>query len=307
MTVPDPVVTPHPGEPVVAVLAEEWTALGALGDELASDEWALPTECPGWTVRDLFSHMVGTERSLLGEPAPPGAGPVAHVHNAVGAANEAWVAPRRSLPGPEVLAEFRQVTASRLARLAAMTSEQWSEPGPSPVGVVPYREFMAVRVMDCWVHEQDARVATGRAGRFDGSAAALALDRLASALGYVVAKPAQAPEGSSVRFEIIGSPGRRIDVAVRQGRGVVGTAGAASPANTAGAASAANTAGAAGAANTAGAAGDPTTVLEMDLELFWRLTCGRVPGDAALGAGLVRVHGDEELGARVVRNMAFMI
>jgi uncharacterized protein (TIGR03083 family) len=57
-------------EPVVDVLDEEWAAIGQLGDDLESGEWELPSECPGWTVRDVLSHMVGTERSLLGEPSP---------------------------------------------------------------------------------------------------------------------------------------------------------------------------------------------------------------------------------------------
>ena len=52
---------------------------------------------------------------------------------------------------------------------------------------------------------------------------------------------------------------------------------------------------------------EPTVALEMDTELFWRLGCGRVSGDAALGADLVGVRGDVELGRSVVRNMAFMI
>ena len=139
-------------EPVVGLLAEEWRAICDLGRELADHEWELPSECPGWSVRDLLSHMVGTESSLLGEPQPPAAPEAPHVRNAIGALNEAWVAARRARPGAEVLAEFRDVTGRRLEELAAFGPERFEEVGPSPVGQVPYREFMAVRVMDCWVH-----------------------------------------------------------------------------------------------------------------------------------------------------------
>ena len=45
----------------------------------------------------------------------------------------------------------------------------------------------------------------------------------------------------------------------------------------------------------------------MDLEVFWRLGCGRVTGEAARGAGLVELRGDTDLGERVVDSMAFMI
>jgi uncharacterized protein (TIGR03083 family) len=145
--------------------------------------------------------------------------------------------------------------------------------------MVPYREFMAVRVMDCWVHEQDIRVATARPGHRQGPAARLAFGRLASAMPFVVGKKAGAPEGSSVRFELTGSEPMRIDVVVRGGRAVIGD----------------------------GLASDPTVELGMDAEVFWRLGCGRVTGEAARGAGLLEIRGQTELGEAVVDSMAFMI
>lgn len=264
-------------EPVVGLLAEEWRAIAALGAHLAPEEWEMPSECPGWAVKDLLAHMVGTERSLSGDPAPPDPGPADHVHNPLGAANEAWVASRRPSSGAQLLSEFDEVTSRRLAELRAMDRQEFDRVGPSPLGPVPYREFMAVRVMDCWVHEQDMRVATGRPGHSRGPVAELAMDRIASAMGFVVAKKAAAPEGAAVAFELSGSPARRVPVAVKGGRGVPDEA------------------------------AEPTVALAMDAELFWRLACGRVSGEAALGAGLVGMRGDAELGERVVRNMAFMV
>lgn len=266
-------------EPVVDVLEEEWGAVGALGDVLGESEWELPSECPGWTVRDVLSHMVGTERSLLGETAPAPLSAPAHVHNEVGARNEGWVEALRNHSGPQVLAVFRDVTGRRLDQLRSWPSSRFDEVGPSPVGQVPYREFMAVRVMDCWIHEQDMRVATARPGHREGPAASLAIDRLTSAMPFVVARQAKAPEGSSVRFELTGTPSRRLDVVVRGGRGAVEQ----------------------------GLTSDPSAEVRMDLEVFWRLGCGRVTGEAARGAGLVDLKGDTELAERVVDSMVFMI
>lgn len=290
-----PVSAARPGsavydEPVVALLDEEWRAIAALGDELAPEEWDLPSECPGWSVRDLLSHMVGTERSLLGDATPPDPGPAPHARNPMGAANEAWVAPRRALSGSKVLAEFREVTARRIAALSAFDESRWASPGPSPVGTVPYREFMQVRLMDCWVHEQDMRVATGRPGHRGGPVAQAALIRIASAMGFVVAKKAGAADGTSARFVLAGDPPRLLDVAVEGGRGRVGgLAAAPSP------------------SSHVAQASEPSVVLDMDAELFWRLGCGRVSGEAALAAALVGIRGDVELGRSIVRNMAFMI
>ncbi len=267
-------------EPVIAVLEEQWQAIDTLGRDLGDDEWDLPSECPGWVVRDLLSHLIGIERVLLGDPAPP---PLAelppHVENEIGARNEAWVASRRPLPGRVVLEEFRDVTARRLAELRSSPPARFDEIGPSPVGEVPYREFMNVRVMDCWVHEQDMRVATGRPGHQSEPAAQLSVDRLCSAMPFVVGKQAGAPEGASVRFELHGPLSRRIDVVVRDGR----------------------------AKSVPALDGEPTAVLDMDVEVFWRLACGRVDGQAARVARLVKVEGDTAVAFRVLDSMAFMI
>jgi uncharacterized protein (TIGR03083 family) len=266
-------------EPVVEVLAEAWEAISELGEGLDAAEWELPSECPGWTVRDVLSHMVGTELSLLGEPAPDPLSAPSHVHNEVGARNEGWVASLRNHTGREVLDVFRDVTSRRLAQLRSWPSSRFDEVGPSPVGLVPYREFMRVRVMDCWVHEQDIRVATARPGHRQGPSATLAIGRLASAMPFIVGKQVGAPDGSSVRFELTGDEPRRIDVVVQGGRAALSDDGGS----------------------------EPTAELRMDLEVFWRLGCGRVTGEAARGAGLVELRGDADLGGRVVDAMAFMI
>ncbi len=267
-------------ESVITILAEEWGAIDTLAQGLADAEWDLPSECPGWTVRDVLSHLIGIERVLLGEALPPPLPELpAHVENEVGARNEAWVAPRRSRPGPDVLHEFQEVTARRIAELRSWPESRFDEIGPSPVGEVPYREFMQVRVMDSWVHEQDIRVATARPGHDSGPAAELSIDRLCAAMPFVVGKQAGAPEGASVRFELRGPLARRIEVVVRDGR----------------------------AKAVAALDAQPTTSLDIDVEVFWRLACGRVDGKAARLAGLVDIGGDEALASRVLDAMAFMI
>ncbi len=268
-------------EPVVGVLEDTFMALARLGEELGDDDWDRPTECPGWSVRDVYSHVIGTERMLLGDPSPDGPAEIPdHVRNPVGAANEAWVAARRGLRGDVVLDELVDVCRGRIAQLRSFGPERFDEVGWSPVGQVPYREFMAVRVMDCWVHEQDARQATGRPGHGAGPAADIALDRLQSAMPFVVGKQAQAPDGASVRLVVGGPSPRQIDVVVVGGRATLGG-------------SVLST--------------SPTVTLRLGSETFRRLTCGRIAGNRARIEGLVAVHGDERLGAALLDAMAFMI
>jgi uncharacterized protein (TIGR03083 family) len=313
-THPDPGNSTTRGvEAVVAMLDEVWASLAEVGSSLSRDEWELPTACPGWSVRDQFSHVIGTERMLLGESPPPlGGDKPPHVKNVIGEMNERWISERRDLPGAEVLAEFVEVTRRRLAELRAFPAERFDQVGPSPVGEVPYREFMAVRVMDCWVHEQDVRVATSRPGHKEGPAADLAIDRLVAAMPFVVAKRAAALDGQSVLFEIGGATPRRVVVAVSNGRGSLD---ASEPASSRAALEADDAP-----RPEASSTGDRGTldrdtldrgrfdaVISMDSEAFWQLACGRAAPEEVLARSRVSIGGsDEGLARRVLSSMAFM-
>ena len=169
------------------------------------------------------------------------------------------------------MAELEEVTAARRAALAAMTDEELSGVTPSPIGNVPYATFMDVRVMDCWVHEQDIRRAVGRPGHLDGPAADAAIRRFCSSLGFVVGKRAGAPEGSTVVFELTGPLARTVAIGVVDGRAQV-------------------------VPEPSGAA----VRMEMDAETFACLVAGRWSADRAK----VAITGDDELGRRVVASMA---
>jgi len=41
----------------IGKLEHVWSSLSALGASLTPDEWNLPTDCPGWTVKD---HVVAS-------------------------------------------------------------------------------------------------------------------------------------------------------------------------------------------------------------------------------------------------------
>lgn len=71
------------------MLDEVWTSLADACKALAAADWERPTDCPGWTVRDQLSHVIGIERALLGEEPPRGDGlDPPHVKNDFGALNE---------------------------------------------------------------------------------------------------------------------------------------------------------------------------------------------------------------------------
>ena len=259
-------------------LDEVWSRIAEVGGQLDAAEWDRPTDCPGWTVRDHVSHLIGTESMLLGRSSPPPAPDLDHVKNPIGKANEAWVDERRSWPPDRVLAEFDEITRARLAALRAMGDNELAAVGWSPIGQVPYATFMDVRVMDCWVHEQDIRRAVDRPGGLTGPAAEAALRRLTSSLPFVVGKRVAPPDGTSVVFELKGPLARTVAATVTGGRAVAAEA----PAS-------------------------PTVTITTDVETYVCLANGRWTAAEALERGRVSFAGDATLGRLVIDNLATMI
>jgi uncharacterized protein (TIGR03083 family) len=266
-----------PDRAFIDQLATVWSSIAGLCADFTAEQWALPTDCPGWSVQDNVAHIEGTESWLLGRPGPdPAPAGLAHVQNAIGEINEAWVESRRRWPGDKVLAAFVEVTDARIKALRAMTDEELDAPSVSPIGEVPYATFMNLRVMDCWVHEQDIRRAVGRPGHLEGEAVDAAIDRLAASFPFVVGKRVAPPDGTTVVLDMAGPAGRTLAVEVRGGRAV--------PAQPVPAA--------------------PTVRLDTDAETYACLVCGRWTGEQAQARGRVRVSGDSTLGEEILAHMA---
>jgi len=260
-------------------LARVWGSLETLIGTFGEAEWACATACPGWTVADQVAHVVGTESMLAGHPAPP-TGPAStppHVRNDIGKVNEAWVDHYRNAGTGTLLADFRRVTAERIEQLGAMDDAALDRPSWTPVGQATYRRFLQVRVFDCWVHEQDIRLAVGRPGHLEGPAAEQSVDEVVRALGYLVGKRAAAPAGTRLRLTLTGPVHRTVDVVV------------------------------AGRAQVVEPDGEPTATVLLPSDLLLRLACGRQPADAALDHGLIALSGDAGLARRVVEHLAYTI
>jgi uncharacterized protein (TIGR03083 family) len=265
---------------LVDKLEQVWKSIADLCSGLTEAQWKTPTDCPKWSVQDHVVHILGTESSLLGRPAPKHTPQdMSHVKNDIGKRNEVWVDSRRSLPGATVLKEFQEVTQDRLRVLRHMSEAGFSKQTQTPVGPGSVRDFMQIRIFDAWVHEQDIRRALGRPGHLEGPVAEHSVGRIAMAMPFVVGKKAQTPDGATVVFEVIGPAGRTLAIRVDSGR--------ARPLET--------------------PPDTPTVRLTMDVETFNCLGCGRWDPDEVLASGKVRIDGDRALGETVVRQMNFMI
>lgn len=269
-------VTANPRLEVVSCLFEEWDAIEKLLDELADEDWSTPA-LPGWTVQDAVAHLVGTESMLSGETPPSPDFDVAeldHVRNQIAVANELWVESYRAKEAQKVRDDFRSVTTRRRQALAEMTDEEFEQPSWTPVGPGTLGRFLEIRVFDCWVHEQDIRSAVGRPGHESGRCAEMSLNEIERALGFVVGKKAGLPDGSSVTFELT-SPVERTTHVLVNGRAAV----------------------------VPELRHEATVTLAMSSSLFMRLACGRTEPS---GQG-IEITGDQELGRKVLENLAFTI
>jgi uncharacterized protein (TIGR03083 family) len=262
---------------VVELLGAEWSIIADLLAGLDDAAWSL-SALPGWDVHDVLAHLIGTERMLAGKqpPDPAGINAGAHVRNAIGQANEAWVVALRDRPHSDLLDDFRVVTADRLASLRAMSAEEFNAPSWTPAGQATYARFMQIRIFDCWMHEQDIRAATGIPGNESGAAAEEALDEVVKALGYIVGKRCRAPDGSSVLIRLTGPVERDLPVVV-DGRARV----------------------------VAAIEGEPTASLALSSSLFCRLAGGRDHAEATVGR--IELGGDSGLARQVATNLAYTI
>lgn len=265
---------------LIDLLDQVWASMAELGDELGEGDWKTPTDVPGWTVQDNLVHIAAMEWRLLGRPDPDHHVPdgLTHVKNDIGRVNEVFVDSRRPLTGAEALAEFREVTAARLAQLRAYGPDDFAAESWTPVGPGTVRDLLPFRVFDSWVHEQDMRRAVARPGDLDTDVAANALDRIVASMGFVVGKRVGPPDGTTIHFGVSGPLARTFTVAVAGGRARLVDE----------------------------LADAPTATIAMDGETFVRLTCGRVEPAAALDAGAVHLGGDVELGRRVVEELNFL-
>lgn len=265
-------------EQVVDLLEQEWAVLSDLLASLPDEAWQRRA-LPGWTVHDVVSHLVGAERMFAGAPLPEVApeeteGP--HIKNPIARANEAWVVTLRQRSPAEMVADFRAITAERVAVLRAMSEADFDAPSWTPVGDATYGRYMEVRVFDFWMHEQDIRHGAGIPGNESGPIAELALEEVVRSLGYIVGKRAAFPEGSSVEITLQGPIRRTIRLRVEGRARLVDQL-----------------------------EEPPAATLALGSLLFLRLAGGREDPERSLDQ--VELGGDVDLARRLATNLAYTI
>ena len=268
---------------VLSGLFAVWDSIDALLAGLPETGWQVATSLPGWDVKAVVSHIIGTESFLAGIAAPEPDVDVSaldHVRNDIGVLNERWVRHLSGEPGAGVLERFREVTNNRRSVVTGLSDDDWNAVTQTPVGPDSYGRFMRVRLFDCWMHEQDIREALllpSSDDELDRDASRLALDEIAATMGYVVGRLAKAPDGSRVLFELTGPLARSIHVSVDGRARLIDDFGGQ----------------------------EPTATIRLDGLQFTRLSGGRPMSPAR--ARDIELGGDKDLAAQVAEHLNFVI
>lgn len=268
----------HPRlQPIIDAWAQSIEAISELVSPLSEGDWSRPTDCPGWSVRDVVSHVIGVECEALGDPRPIHTLPrdLYHVKDEATRYTEVQVDVRRHHTGPEMTGEL-EYTIIRRARQLRNEKRGPEHNVPHPYfGSVSLEFFLLLRAFDVWAHEQDIRRALGKPGGIDSPAAHLGRDVMLAELPKVVAGKAGAPRRSAVVVDVTGPVEFLRTVRVDEdGHGSV----------------------------TSSPSLGPLVTLTMDWETYFLLACGRIRYRRV--ADKVKVEGDAELAERILVNFA---
>src|SRR5438874_91903 len=161
------------------ILVEADVERGELLDllsDLKANEWALPTECPAWSVKGIALHLLADDLSLLSrqrdeEPSGVAIEPGASFDElfvALDRFNEQWVE-AASFFSPAVILELLRLSGDWTHDFyGAVDGDRLGEPipwiGPDPA---PYWLLTAREYFERWIHQLQIRRAVGRPGLMD--------------------------------------------------------------------------------------------------------------------------------------------
>ena len=153
----------------LAELVETWRQaiadFVALARDLPEEQWHLPTDLAGWTVKDNVAHTAHLEAVLAGAPEETVEVPeAAHVTD-LGALHRAGRLARRDRDVAS--SPTRSRPPRRYAELRPTRPPTGGAAEDSGRRALDPRALLSNRPFDVWMHEQDIRRAIGRPGGYD--------------------------------------------------------------------------------------------------------------------------------------------
>jgi uncharacterized protein (TIGR03083 family) len=190
------------------LFAPQQAAFADLLRGLTQAQWAQPTICPGWDVKDVAAHVLGDHIGRLSRHRDD----YAAAHPRDGEAlpafldrlNGEWVAAARRI-SPRLLIDQLQVTGDQVAEFwqavdpgALGEPVSWAGPGPAPVWLDAARDFS-----EYWTHHQQICNATGQPGLMSPGYAGSVIDTFMRALPRTL-RNVTAPDGTVLQMTVTG-------------------------------------------------------------------------------------------------------
>ncbi len=167
---------------------------------ITPEQWDAPSDCPGWSAKDVLAHLAALECELATGATPTPLIPIP------GRPPAAWwiasgVSQRRGHDPAAIVAELREAVASRRAQYAADPPTDPDADPPRTIGNLTWdtRTLLRNRVIDMWVHEQDIRRATGLPPTLTSLGADVTATSFAAGFPYVIGRKVAPPAGTCVR------------------------------------------------------------------------------------------------------------
>ena len=271
-------------EPILTVElfpAERRELLGLLS-QLSTEEWALPTVCAGWCVKDLALHVLGDDVGVLSRKRDGHASAWIKVDTweelvaELNAWNEQWLVAARRL-SPRLLIDLLNMTGVDLYQyFKSIDSDalggpvSWAGPEPAPVWLDVAREYT-----ERWLHQQQIRDAVKRPGLRDRRFLGPALETFVRALPHTYGD-VEAAADTHVKLIVSGEAGGEWSLVRRERGWLLGR----------------------------GEASAPTATVRLDQNIAWRLFTKGLSEEQAREA--VRIEGDEALGAKMLEAVAII-
>jgi uncharacterized protein (TIGR03083 family) len=164
----------------IDALRADTAALSALADTFTADDWAEPSACEGWTVRDVVAHMTQLWRQVVDPASLPPGDPSGNSERT----QDRWVEAIRDQPVDELLADYRTLGEQALVGLDGLQGvEETMDLGD--LGVHPMHLIANAFAFDHYTHIRVDVLAPG--GPIDRPAPEVTEAHLSAAASWIVA------------------------------------------------------------------------------------------------------------------------
>lgn len=201
-----PIVTVHLFPELLAELLD-------LLQGLTPEEWAKPTACAGWSVKDVAQHLLGDEVGKLSGGRDHHRGAWKETTSwtelvaVINENNDLWVRATRRM-SPQLLCEMLAMTGQEVCAYFATLDPQalgvpvsWAGPAAAPLWLDLAREYT-----ERWHHQQHIRDAVDKPGLKEPRYFAPVLDTFMRALPYTF-RAVNAAAGTVVAVTVTGAAG----------------------------------------------------------------------------------------------------